>query len=300
MHSDLPATLPSSGSPAHRILSGVGQATAFAVLTVVLWWLCAWLIHDQPWIENELILSVLSLAPAVCLSTAFFLFLGPRQSWDDVGLPCTPESLWEVGVGILGGASIALSIVGTLWLLGWIVVAEREAVNTASISRTVWEPGWGYAALILLVGSASEELLFRGYALQQFIRASNAWVAVIGTSVLFGLLHAGNPGASNVGLVNTALFGCLFGLLLVRTRSLGVPIGVHFGWNFTLVTTGVNLSGIRIKLADVMLTSSGPALWSGGDYGPEASLITALVILVVIGVVLYFPPRLNTRPRLWD
>ena len=300
MHSDLPASLSRGRQTTRRFLSGLGQATAFTLFTVMLWWLCAWLIHGQPWIENEILHSILSLAPAVGVATAFFLFLGPRHSWSELGLPGTLGSLRGLGVGVLGGAAIALGVVGVLWLLGWITVAQPGSVFGGSTPRDIWEPGWAYGILILLLGSASEELLFHGYAFQQLIRATNAEIAVIGSSVLFGFLHAGNPGASTAGLVNTALFGCLFGFILVRTGSLAIPIGVHFGWNFTLVATGVNLSGIRIKLADVMLTSSGPPLWSGGAYGPEASLITSLAVAVLIGVVVYLPPKLRTGPRLWD
>ncbi len=293
-------TQPERSPPLRRFVSGVGQATAFGVLTVVLWWLCAWLIHDQPWAENELIVSVLSLTPAVLIATAFFLFVGRRYSWEDLGLSATLEGLRELAVGALGGAAIALSVVGTLWLFGWITVAEPVTSFGGSALRGTWEPPWSYAILILFLGAAAEELLFRGYGLQQLIHATNPWIAIVGTSALFGLLHAGNPGASNVGLVNTALFGCLFGFLLVGTRSLAIAIGVHFGWNFTLVASGVNVSGIRIKLVDTTLASSGPALWSGGAYGPEASLITSLAVPVVIGMVLYCSPKLDSGPRLWD
>ncbi|HUG80856.1 MAG TPA: type II CAAX endopeptidase family protein [Bryobacterales bacterium] len=292
-------SLPDESPPIRRFVSGVGQATAFGVLTVILWWLCAWLIHDQPWVENELVITVLSLTPAVWVATAFLLLAGGRYSWEDLGLAVSLRGLRELAGGVLGGAAIALSVVGTLWSLGWIVAVPPE-MTPAGPARETWEPAWSYAVVILFLGAAAEELLFRGFALQQLIRASNVWVAVMGTSILFGLLHAGNPGASNVGLVNTALFGCLFGFLLVRTRSLAIPIGVHFGWNFTLVAIGVNVSGIRIKLADMTLGASGPTLWSGGAYGPEASLITSLAVPLVICVVLCLPPRANSGPRLWD
>ena len=286
-------------SPVRRRLLAVGQATAFAVLTVVLWFLTIWLLHGQSWVANELVLSVVSLAPAVLFAHTVFVLFNPSVSWDTLGLSCSPRGLVELTAGILGGAAIALAIVGTLWTLGWIVV-DPGSPPTPGREEVIWAPGWIYACVILFLGAASEELLFRGFGLQQLIRATNPWIAVIGTSVLFGLLHAGNPGASEVGLINTALFGCLFGFLLVRRRSIMTPIGVHFGWNFTLVATGVSLSGLRIKLVDVTLTSAGPALWSGGPYGPEASLLTSLAIPIVIGVVLCWPPKRNTEPRLWD
>lgn len=288
-----------SVNPVRRRLFAVGQATAFAILTVVLWFLTIWLLQGQSWVENELVLSVVSLAPAVVFAHTVFVRFNPTVFWDTLGLSCSPRSLVELTAGILGGAAIALAVVGALWTLGWIVVDQGSA-PTIGEEEVIWAPGWLNACMILFLGASSEELLFRGFGLQQLIRATNSWVAIIGTSVIFGLLHAGNPSASEVGLVNTALFGCLFGFLLVRRRSLMTPIGVHFGWNFTLVATGVSLSGLRIKLVDVTLTSTGPALWSGGPYGPEASLLTSLTIPVVIGIILCWPPKRNTEPRLWD
>lgn len=286
-------------SPMRRRLLAVGQATAFAVLTVVLWFLTIWLLSGQSWVENELVLSVVSLAPAVVFAHTVFVLFNPTVSWDMLGLSCSPRGWVELTAGILAGAAISLAVVGTLWTLGWIVV-DPGSSPTAGNEEVTWAPGWIHACMILFLGASSEELLFRGFGLQQLIRATNSWVAIIGTSMIFGLLHAGNPGASEVGLVNTALFGCLFGFLLVRSRSLMTPIGVHFGWNFTLVATGVSLSGLRIKLVDVTLTSAGPALWTGGPYGPEASLLTSLAVPIVIGVVLCRPPKSNTGPRLWD
>lgn len=287
-------------SPVRRRLLAVGQATAFAFLTVVLWFLMIWLLRGQTWVENELILSVVSLAPAVVVAHTVFVLFNPSVSWNAIGLSCSPRGLVELTAGILGGAAIALAVVGALWTLGWIVVDQGSA-PTVGEEEVIWAPGWLHACMILFLGASSEELLFRGFGLQQLIRATNSWIAIIGTSVIFGLLHAGNPSASEVSLANTALFGCLFGFLLVRRRSLMTPIGVHFGWNFTLVATGVSLSGLRIKLVDVTLTSTGPALWSGGPYGPEASLLTSLAIPIVIGVVLCWPPKSNTEPRrLWD
>lgn len=291
---------PPPPSPLRGRFAALGQATAFAFLTVILWILSSWLLYGQSWIEHSLVLSVLSLVPAVCASNALFVLLNPDGSWDALGLPLSARGVVELAGGTLGGAMIALSVVGVLWLLGWIVVADPSSIAAPGVEEVIWSPGWIYAAVILFVGAASEELLFRGFGLQQLIRASNPWIAIVGTSVIFALLHAGNPGATTVGLVNTALFGCLFGILLVQRRSLMIPIGVHLGWNFTLVAIGASLSGLKIRVVDVMLTSSGPTLWSGGPYGPEASLVTSLAVPIVIAIVLYLPTKLDTGPKLWD
>ena len=193
---ELPESQPPS--PLRTRLAAFGQTIAFAALTIILWMLSAWLLFDQPWIEHDIVLSVLSLVPAVCASNAIFVLLIPDGSWDALGLAFSRWGLAELAGGTLGGAVIALSVIGLLWASGWIVVADPGAITTADGRETIWSPGWAYATAILFVGAASEELLFRGFGLQQLIRATNPWVAIVGTSAIFGLLHAGNPGASRV------------------------------------------------------------------------------------------------------
>jgi membrane protease YdiL (CAAX protease family) len=66
------------------------------------------------------------------------------------------------------------------------------------------------------------------------------------------------------------------------TRTLWVPIGLHFGWNFAaagIFGTEVSGNGTAQGLLDGVV--SGPALLTGGDFGPEASLYS-----VAFGVVL--------------
>ncbi len=84
-------------------------------------------------------------------------------------------------------------------------------------------------------------------------------------------------------------FGILFGIAFLRSHDLWLPIGLHFGWNFTLPMFGVNLSGITIKPTGLeILWKAGP-LWSGGEYGPEASVLTSAV-LILLAIYLWKAP----------
>jgi hypothetical protein len=62
---------------------------------------------------------------------------------------------------------------------------------------------------------------------------------------------------------------------------LWLPIGLHFGWNFTLPLFGVNVSGLTIKLTGHEMEWSAGTLWSGGEYGPEGSVLTTMVLLAL-------------------
>ena len=107
--------------------------------------------------------------------------------------------------------------------------------------------------------------------------------------VVFALLHGGNPNATWFAVANTAGFGILFGYAYLRSRDLWLPIGLHFGWNFTLPLFGTAVSGLRMNVTGYALAWSAGKLWSGGEYGPEASVLTSAA-LVALAVYLYRAP----------
>jgi len=75
----------------------------------------------------------------------------------------------------------------------------------------------------------------------------------------------------------------------LRSRDLWLPMGLHFGWNFTLPLFGVNVSGLRMKVTGYEMSWTAGSLWSGGVYGPEASVLTS-VVLIALFVYLYKAP----------
>jgi CAAX protease family protein len=134
-----------------------------------------------------------------------------------------------------------------------------------------------------------EELIFRGYGFQLLLGALGPYATIVPVGVVFALLHNSNPNASWLGLLNTAGFGILFGYAYWRSRDLWLPFGLHIGWNFTLPLFGVNLSGLKIKVTGYELSWFAGPLWSGGEYGPEASVLTSAV-LFLLGFFLWKAP----------
>ena len=67
--------------------------------------------------------------------------------------------------------------------------------------------------------------------------------------------------------------------LLMKTLSLWMPIGIHIAWNWTQGPLwGMNVSGMDIKDSFLISAPRGPELLSGGEFGAEGSLISAVVI----------------------
>jgi uncharacterized protein len=210
--------------------------------------------------------------------------------------PVTAIGLWwnrasadNFAVGLLGGvgaACVALSLPLGAGAAHFARVAEDQPTIWAAVFLTVF----------LLVGSAAEEILFRGFGFQALLASFGPWAAIVPGAVLFGLLHLGNPGAAWLGIVNTMGFGAVFGYGCVRSRDLWLPIGLHFGWNFTLPLFGANVSGLRMNETGYEMSWTAGALWSGGAYGPEASVLTSAVVVLLFLYVWKAPVRRQTSP----
>jgi hypothetical protein len=161
------------------------------------------------------------------------------------------------------------------------------APGSASLSTvgTAMLPALGGVFLF----SALEELVIRGYLFRQLALLRNPLFAAVTTGILFGLMHSGNPGANWQGLVFTALGGFLMGLLLIRSGSLWLLIGYHFGWN----ACSGNLFGLTVSGMDLQTTVwttelMGSDWLTGGSYGFESSLPAVFCELTVLSAVLWY------------
>jgi membrane protease YdiL (CAAX protease family) len=142
-----------------------------------------------------------------------------------------------------------------------------------------------FVPLMVVAGAAGEEILFRGFGFQILLRSFGPFSAILPIGVLFGFMHGNNPHASIFGLVNTALFGLLFGYAFVRTHDIWFPFGLHVGWNLTLLLFGANISGITMRITSYEVAWNTTPLWSGGEYGPEASVLTTFAVIFMSAAV---------------
>jgi membrane protease YdiL (CAAX protease family) len=149
--------------------------------------------------------------------------------------------------------------------------------------------GWGSVAGALSVlgvtvaVAVAEELLFRGVLFRIVEELAGTIGALVVSAGLFGLLHLLNPEATVFGAFAIAVEGGLMaGAAYAATRTLWLPIGLHLGWNFAegglFGTTVSGTAGGSSGLFDSVL--SGPVALTGGDFGPEASIVSILVCAV--------------------
>jgi uncharacterized protein len=139
--------------------------------------------------------------------------------------------------------------------------------------------------------AVSEEVLFRGVIFRLVEERGGTRVALVVSAVLFGAVHLVNAGATLTGAVAIAVeAGLMLGAAYVATRSLWLPIGLHFAWN--LAEGGI--FGTTVSGSDATPTGllhaavTGPEVLSGGTFGPEAGLPA---LLLGLGISVYFLRR---------
>ncbi|MCX6633229.1 MAG: type II CAAX endopeptidase family protein [Candidatus Solibacter sp.] len=233
------------------------------------------------------------LTGATLLSAVFANWLALRIYEDrhlvETGLWLNRSSAENLVLGLAGGIGTA-----ALVLVPALLVGAAHFTPTPADHPTVGTII--FVSILLAAGSVGEELFFRGYGFQELLVVMGPWATVVPVGVIFALLHGSNPGATWFSTANTAGFGILFGYAYLRSRDLWLPIGLHFGWNFTLPLFGVSVSGLRMKVTGYEMSWTAGSLWSGGEYGPEASVLTSVVLIALFVYLRKAPIRRQVSP----
>jgi hypothetical protein len=104
------------------------------------------------------------------------------------------------------------------------------------------------------------------------------------TSIFFAWVHLSNPNVvPGFTLLNTTLAGIWLGIAYLRTRSLWLPLGIHWSWNWMMgAVLGLPVSGIENLTPAPLLraTDAGPAWLTGGTYGIEGGAACTIALLL--------------------
>ena len=200
-----------------------------------------------------------------------------------------------MGIGWAVSAVNFLAIIVCLFLCGYyrIVTVEFDVASQLS-----------WLSLFLLVGVV-EEVIFRGILFRLITDKWNIAVGLTTSSLLFGLAHLGNPGATLWAALAIALAsGWLFGMAYAYHQTIWVPIGMHWAWNYLEGGVfGCAVSGTPLDYRSLITPKiSGTDLLSGGAFGPEASIICVAIGIgiSIVYTVLYIKKkkRLGAKPEM--
>ena len=220
----------------------------------------------------------------IAITTATFIArrFVDRRSITSLGLAWNRQAWRDLLVGFFIPAVLMGAIFLAEWGLGWLEFRgfAWEFGPVSAVATTV-----PIMFLVFVLVGWNEELLSRGYWLQNMAEGVNLPFGVILSSLLFGALHLGNPNATWVAVLGVALAGFFLAYGYIRTKQLWLSIGLHIGWNFFENTVyGFPVSGIDTP-GLLLHTHTGPELITGGAFGPEAGLIVIPGMLLGVGLI---------------
>ncbi|TYB31587.1 MAG: CPBP family intramembrane metalloprotease [Candidatus Mcinerneyibacterium aminivorans] len=205
-----------------------------------------------------------------------FLFAGyvSKEKFSDLGL-CRDSAIKNSFLGVLGGFIFIFIVFIFFWGFNYLAVQEVSLNIKGLFFAFIF---WMYVAII-------EELVYRGYILNNLSKSFNKYISIVIVSILFSLVHASNPNTTILGFINLFLFGFLVGLYYINKKSLWFPIFFHFSWNFFQGSFfGMNISGLMgfSSIIEINMISKNKFL-TGSKFGAEGSiLVTVLLITFII------------------
>ena len=215
-----------------------------------------------------------------------------RRKFADFGVRFSRNWWTDFGFGALLGACLMALIFLVEYALGWVTITGTFQMDLLLF------PFWAGIALQLLHYIAVgiyEEFLFRGFHLKNLAEGFNVFkrinpqtaivISLLLSSIVFGLAHASNPNATWVSSFNIILAGIFLATGYLLTGELAIPIGIHITWNFFQGNVfGFPVSGTDSGPTLVAIQQTGPKLFTGGAFGPEAGLIG--IVAMFLGSVL--------------
>ena len=205
-----------------------------------------------------------------------------KRSFVSLGLQLNKKSILD----IITGFGITFLMMGLIffseWQLGWISVSSF-AWNVDPVQNFIFQVIIFF--LVFIFVAWNEELMSRGYHLQTLSSGLNIFWGLILSSAIFGAIHLANPNATWIAALGIFFAGHFLGYAYIQTGQLWLSMGLHLGWNFFEgVVFGFPVSGLDIYHM-IRIHVSGPELWTGGNFGPEAGLIILPMIALGVGLV---------------
>jgi len=185
------------------------------------------------------------------------------ESLRDLGLTLDIRRLREFAFGV---AVTAVLFAGCALVRAAWVGASWRFEGTAGLGAAL------VALPIAFLLMAPEELVFRGYGFRQLTAAYGPRVTIAVSALAFGVYHLAQTGFGMWGIgafwvvALPALGGIVFGMAMVQTNGLALPLGLHLGGNWVQASVfrlGGPTDGAATALFTAPVTSAqAQILWS--------------------------------------
>ena len=278
----------------------LGQLLLLVLSIAILGGLTNWFLGalDDISYGGFLLLTTLITSLAITFSILITRRFLDHRTFTSLGLIVHRQAFYD----LIFGVALTGLMIGLIYLLEW-------AAGWLTVESLAWQSeSWGdLAASILIMTilfglvSWQEELISRGYWLQNLRAGLNLSLGVLLSSALFALAHSFNPNLSWQAFLGLFLSGLFLAYGYLRTRQLWLPIGLHLGWNFFEGTVfGFPVSG-QYFYQVIRQTVSGPDIITGGTFGPEGGLILLPALLLgTAGVFWYTKNRIPVQQEMTE
>ncbi len=184
------------------------------------------------------------------------------------------------------GVLLFILVVGTylVFIPGQLIITKLE--NDQEYIAMIIE-------IVIIGGIAApivEEIMFRGILLKYIKAKTNIYIALLSTSILFGIVHLFNGQLKGISLVllmvSITTAGIMYGLAVYLFNSVWASIIIHIIWNLSALIT-VTDQNIEYGVIQYIIKSTNPLI-TGGEYGIDASLISIAGYTVIIFILIAY------------
>jgi uncharacterized protein len=223
---------------------------------------------------NKLLTIIISLTFVILSYILLFRFYEKRRVIE----LSLKDFFKNVSLGIFIGVILQSLTILVIYLIGGYTITS---INKSIVFILP-------SLIMALSSSVIEEILFRGIIFRITEEKLGSYIALGISAILFGAIHLANPNSSLLAGISLAIqAGCLLGSAYIYSRSLWFPIAIHFAWNFTQSAIfGATVSGIKVSKSFIVSDIKGNELFTGGTFGPEASVQATLLCLIATIILL--------------
>ncbi len=247
---------------------GVSQMLAFLVLGF------------KPSDRNFVPTTVQSLVLELFMFAGTFAVVGIFRRWID------KESFRSLGFYLrnLKQETFIGLLLGTLMITtGFFLLLMLHEINWVDTNPEV--ANLFYSLVLFIAVAFTEELIFRGYILNNLMLSMNRWIALFVSSLLFSSIHMGNANFTWLSFLSILLAGLLLGVPYIFTQSLWLPIALHFSWNFFQGTIfGFSVSG-NAEYSLIIQSRATDTFLNGGKFGFEGSILAIVFLSLAIAAL---------------
>lgn len=214
-----------------------------------------------------------------------------RRSFQSLGFIVDRQAWIDLMVGFLIPALLMGMVFVVEIIFGWTTFEYWTWQNT-NLQDVLSGVLLGLTTFILV--GFSEEILSRGYHLQNLRDGINLSWGLFLSSGMFAFLHSANPNSSWISTLGILFAGYFLAYGWLRTGQLWLSIGLHIGWNFFEGNIfGFPVSGMTtVRL--IQHNTTGPEWLTGGAFGPEAGVI--ILPAMALGIFLLHLYTQNRQP----